>query len=89
MIHSEAYFNGVVGVMIIMREGKSEISILDEDAKFIDTPSPPILTLHSPPSEAPLRPFSLLLVQFFVVFFFFFLLIRPLSPSTQKVAVQA
>lgn len=50
-----------------MEEAKSEMSILDEDAGFIDTPLPPrALILHCPLiAEAPLWFFKLLPVEIF------------------------
>lgn len=66
-----------------MQESKSEMSILDEDAKFIDTPT----RNPHPPLPSKLKHhygFS----GCFLYGFFFFFLGSPL-PSTQKVAAQA
>lgn len=51
-----------------MQEAKSEMSVLDEDAKIIDTPLPQSSPFTPLLGEAPLLPFRLLPVQIFFLF---------------------
>lgn len=48
---------------MIMQEAKCEMSVLDEDAKIIDTPLPQSSPFTPLLGEAPLLPFRLLPVQ--------------------------